>query len=176
MNTTSYEEWLDADDDFDPAADMHPERNFATPEVMAKILGLSTRHLRRLVKGGLVSQRADGQFAKTDTLDRYLAHKAAEPLPVSASMRQKQAELIQRRLDREAEELIDRPGLETTLATITGAFLGAIIEVGETAGEGLDEPERARRREIARQAAERLDGKMQVEISELLTGKRAGDE
>lgn len=170
-----FEQWLDADDDFDPENDRHPERAEADEATMARILGIGSRHVRRLTRGGILHRLPNGRYNRLDALDAYVAH-VSKPAAQSAGMRQRQAELIQRRLGREARELILLADALATLSMIGNAFDDALIEVSELAGEDHDETERARRREIARQASERLGAKIGVEVEELRTGRAAEDE
>lgn len=142
---------------------------------MALLLQVSERQLDRLTAEGVLPQRPDGLYAITQTIDRhavYLAEKSHKSSPLDG-VHAKQIELIQRRLDREARESIAMPAALVTVDTVRSAFIDAIVETGELAGQGHDEPERARRREIARQAAAQLDAKIGIEVEELRTGKRA---
>ncbi|WP_299721742.1 hypothetical protein [Devosia sp.] len=170
MTMESYEDWLDADDDYDADNDPHPERNEADAGLMGEILGIGERHVRRLTRQGVLRQLPSGRYSRLESIDRFVAHKTLTV--ASDGLRKRKADLLGLHLERELAGLIGRVELTEIAQDITSGFLNGIIEVGERAGEGWDEPERARRREIARQAAAQLEARMTPEIDELLTGKR----
>ena len=176
MNPQTYDDWLDAEGTFDPAKDPNPERDFAAPGPMAKILGISERHLRRLVKAGVVEQRADGTFHRMETLNRFVAKKASEPLPASTALRSRQEQILARRLERDAAESISMPEALNTFDEITDGFVDSIAQVRREAAKGRSLAERQHIASVIASATDRLKSKFAEEREALRTGRKGGEE
>ncbi|UXN73183.1 hypothetical protein N8D56_19750 [Devosia sp. A8/3-2] len=145
---------------------------------MALLLQVSERQLDRLTAEGVLPQRPDGLYAITETIDRhaeYLAGKLHKPSR-SDRVHAAQAELIQRRLDREREASIPMPDALAVFDQVTEEFLASITEVGRETGRGQPEPERKRISAIVDQVSAKLAAHFAVERTALVTGKREADE
>lgn len=164
----TFEQWLDQNDHFDPENDPHPERNFCSEVTMAKILGISPRHLRRLSKQDVIPRMADGTYPRLSAFDAFMAYRD-KPNTAANRLQERKAEVIAARLKREALSLIS---MEETLATfdhIIERFCLAVFEVGNRIGT----PDASA--QCARAVAE-LRIKFAASRSALITGKEVADD
>ncbi len=127
----NFENWHDPDDDFDPANDQHPERNELDLPRLAAVLGLSDRQVGRLARDGVLRRLPNGNFQRVDAVERYVTFKQRPR--ATDGLREKQAALLQQRLDRQAAELITMDDALGTIDKITTAMIATILEVGKEA-------------------------------------------
>lgn len=140
---------------------------------MSELLQISERQLDRLTLAGKLPVRSDGLFHVRETIDahsEYLAAKASRPSRHDGA-RDKQAALLQRRMDREAENLIDTSDALQSVDIVTNAFVLALESLPAQIADNRDEL--ARIQLIVGNVVTRMKERFAVERLALATGKRA---
>ena len=167
-----FEDWIDQTDDFDPERDRHPERDEADSGLIARLLGIGERHVRRLTNQGVLRQLPNGNYSRMASINAYVDHKAAQPLPMSAGLRSRQEQILARRLEREAAESIRMDEALGTFDAIGGHFIESIGEVGRQASTGRTKAEREHVASVISSATDRLRARFAEERETLRTGSR----
>ena len=111
--------------------DENPERDFANSERLGYILQISARQVRSLAASASLPRQPDGTFHINSAVDAFIAYKTAPRSRASEALNARRAEVIQRRLDREAKDLIGMTDALETFDIVTGAFMRAVDEVGD---------------------------------------------
>lgn len=112
--------------------DLHPERSSVTGPQLAWLHGISLRTIQRMVARGELTQQADGRFNRATAIDQIAARQhSRRPQRGEAgeSLDNSRASAIQRKLDREAADLIELDDALGTLSIVSEAFLQAVDEI-----------------------------------------------
>lgn len=126
--------------------DEHPERNSVTGEHLSHLRDVSLRTIQRMVKNGELTQQPDGRFNRASAIDEIVTHKMSI-LPKRTAREERldvaRTELLQRRLDREADHTIGMDDALETIDLTTNAFLIGFDQITDATIATVVEPGRA---------------------------------
>lgn len=101
---------------------------------MARYLEISERQLDRLTAQDVLQKNVDGLYPVRPTIDAYLELRDRKVAGPRAALLERQAQILARRIEREAEKLIAMTEALATVDHIIERFLLAVVEVGDRVG------------------------------------------